>query len=60
VPCSNILTKVARLVDEVMVLHKNDLDKRENIKGIIMWPIISHFGIKGQLLWRQKRSKPVW
>jgi hypothetical protein len=29
---------------------KNDLDEREDIRGVIQWPIRSHFGIKGQLL----------
>jgi hypothetical protein len=52
VPYSNVLTKVARLVDEAMVLRKNDLDKREDVEGIIQWSIISRFDIKNQLLWR--------
>jgi hypothetical protein len=60
VPYSNVLTKVARLVDEAMVLHKNDLDKREDVEGIIQWSIISRFDIKNQLLWRWNRPKPVW
>jgi hypothetical protein len=43
---SKLFRKVARLVDEAMVLHKNNFDKREDINGIIQWPIISRFGIK--------------
>jgi hypothetical protein len=27
---------------------KNDLDKREDISGVIQWPILSRFGIKSE------------
>jgi hypothetical protein len=37
---------MAKLVDETMVRCKNDLDGREDINGIIQWPIRSRFGIK--------------
>jgi hypothetical protein len=37
---------MVRFVDEAMVLCENDLDKMEDIKGIIQWPIRSRFRIK--------------
>jgi hypothetical protein len=38
---------MARLLDEAMVLFKNDLSEREDVKGIIQCPIRSRFGIRG-------------
>jgi hypothetical protein len=43
---SRLFGKSGRLVDEAVVLRKNDLDNWEDINGIILWPIISRFGIK--------------
>jgi hypothetical protein len=37
---------MARGLDEGVVLHKNDLIKREDIKGIIQRPIWSRFSLR--------------
>jgi hypothetical protein len=37
---------MARGLDGGVVLHKNDLIKREDIKGIIQRPIWSRFGLR--------------
>jgi hypothetical protein len=44
-------------MNEAVVLHENDLDKRGDIRDVIQWPIRSRIGIKRPVIVNTEKSQ---